>query len=108
MMLVIFSILADMIVTYAASAFLWRGRHSISSSPKAQGWTRSFRSKLRNQAAMLGAAAILGDLREKDFHLSSSHFGPRGDGGSRRRALGYSGSGEAIAGTERGDDQASR
>src|ERR1700688_72680 len=95
MMLIISSILSDMIVTYAASTFLWRARHSISFSPEAQGWTRSFRSKLRNQAAMVGAAPILGDLREKDFHLSSGHFGFRLDG-SRRRAFGYPGAGQAI------------
>ena len=45
---------------------------------------------------MVVAAANLGDLREEDFHLSSSHFGFRSDG-PRRRNFGYPGSGQAVA-----------
>ena len=72
------------------TAFLFPLRHNA-----AQGvFVRS--SVTRQFAATVGAAPILGDLREEDFHLSSSHPGLRCVG-SRRRAYGHPGSGQATS-----------
>src|SRR5271156_525692 len=70
-------------------------------APAGNLWSRA---NYQHFAVSVGAALFLGELREEDFHLSSGHFGFRSDG-PRRRALGYPGSGQTIAGT---NDQAYR
>ena len=67
-------------------------------SLKQGGCLRSSRPRLRNlgSSRRVGAALYLGDLREKDFHFSSGHSGIRSFG-SRRRADGYPGSGQATS-----------
>src|ERR1700733_9186816 len=85
----------------AVTAFHLLLRHKLSQGVLVRG------SVTRRFAAHVCAAPILGDLREKDFHLSGGHSGLHG-GRSRRRAFGYPGPGQATSRTERGDDQASR
>src|SRR5579863_8891527 len=75
--------------------------------PMRQETAQGLRSKLRNQAARgewLMPRLTLGELREKDFYLSSSAVGLRCYG-SCRRAFGYPGPGKATART---DDEAYR
>src|SRR5580704_9437528 len=73
-----------------ATAFLFPMRQVAAQGDSVRG------SVTRQFAAKVGAAPYVGDLRETDFHLSSSHPGLRCDS-SRRRAFGRSSAGQAIA-----------
>ena len=59
------------------TAFLFPLMHKAAQGDSVRG------SVTRQLAAMVGAASHLGDLREKDFHLSSSDSGLRCDGSRR-------------------------
>src|SRR3569832_894933 len=90
--------LSDMFVTYAGFQSRCGEADTAFPNPLRQNavdgvLVRS--SETRQFAAKVGAAPYLGDLREENFYLGSSHPGFRSNGGSRRRARGRPGPGQA-------------